>query len=292
MRGAPAAAAPGTNRGRNLHRMIEIKLDISQLVGFNESVKAKAVSLVTEAARRLAAQTHAHIIEKVQQKLHSTRSIYKKNLKFKPINDQVTLITLEQGAMWLEDGQGAHEMIDDLLAGPGAHTAKDGSKWRVIPFKQNKAPQDTPESTADLQSTIKKYMKKNKIPYGNVESNADGSPKLGLLHSFSLDSPMKTGSGAGQGWGPVGQVKQGPTGIPFLQGVNVYQRMAKDDAGADVVRKDIMTFRIVSSKMKGTGRWMHPGTPAHRFFDEAHTWAMEQWEDNIKPEIEDEIAGG
>jgi hypothetical protein len=271
--------------------MFEIKLDISQLLGLNNNVRDKAENLVKEAAARLAKQTHARIVEQVQQKLHSTRKLYKQNLKMKPINEKTTLIVLEHGAMFLEEGMAAHEMIDDLLKGAGAHTAKDGSKWRVIPLKQNKAPQDTPESTADLQSTIKKYMKKNKIPYGKIENNADGSPKLGLLHQFNIvDQPVKTGSGAGQGWGAVGDVKQGPTGIPFLQGVNVYQRMDKDDAGRDVVRKDIMTFRIVSSKMKGTGRWMHPGTPAHKFFDDAYKWALDQWEKEIKPEIEDEIA--
>jgi hypothetical protein len=273
--------------------MFEIKLDLSQLIGLNANVKEKATTLVQEAARRLAAQTHAHIVEKVQEKLHSTRNLYKQNLKFKPINENVNLIVLEPGAMFLEEGMAAHEMIDDLLKGPSdkIHTAKDGSKWRVIPFKQNNAPQDTPESVADLQSAVKKYMRKNKIPYGKIENNSDGSPKLGLLHTFNIDAPVKTTNGPGQGWGPVGEVKQGPTGIPFLQGVKVYQRASKDDAGRDVVRKDIMTFRIVSSKHKGTGRWMHPGIPAHRFFDEAYNWALDQWEKEIKPDIEDEIAG-
>lgn len=270
--------------------MFQIKLDISQLIGLNANVKAKAEGLVKEAAGRLAQQTHAHIVERVQAQLHSTRNIYKQNLKIKPINDKVMLLVLEQGALFIEDGMPAHEMIDDLLKGPSdkIHTAKDGSKWRVIPLQHNKAPQDTPESTADLQSTIKKYMKKNKIPYGKIETNSDGSPKLGLLHQFDIvDSPVKTNSGAGQGWGAVGDVKQGPTGIPFLQGVNVYQRKTADGG----VRKDIMTFRIVSTKHKGTGRWMHPGTPARKFFDEAYQWALDQWEREIKPEIEDEIAG-
>lgn len=275
--------------------MFRINLDLGDLSGLQANVKEKASQLLKDAARRLASSTHDHIQEKVKQQLHSTRSMYLKNLRRTQMDENTVLIELAPEAMFLEEGMSAHEMIDDLLKGTeadGVHTAKDGSRWRVIPMKQNKLPQDTPESTSDLQSTIKKYMRKNKIPYGKIETNGDGSPKLGLLHSFDIENaPLKTKDGPGQGWGGIGDVKQGPTGIPFLQGVRVYQRAGKDKAGKDTVQKDIMTFRIVSSKMKGTGRWMHPGLPARKFFDEAYEWALQQWEKEIRPDLEAEIAG-
>src|SRR6185369_6175367 len=106
----------------------------------------------------------------------------------------------------------------------------------------------------DLTDTIKAEMRRRKIPYGNLEKGADGQPKTGLLHSFDImKAPNKTGEGPGQGKGPVGKVRQGPTGIPFLQNIRVYQKSVTDKkTGKSSVSKSIMTFRTVSSKQKGT----------------------------------------
>jgi len=88
------------------------------------------------------------------------------------------------------------------------------------------------------------------------------------------------------GKGPIGAARMGPTGIPFLQGIRVYQKRVKDDStGHSKVSRGIMTFRVASSKHKGTGRWVHPGLQARNFFDEAADWALEQWEKRIVPDI-------
>jgi hypothetical protein len=52
-----------------------------------------------------------------------------------------------------------------------------------------------------------------------------------------------------------------------------------------MVQRTAMTFRIVSSLMKGTGRWVHPGIKAVKLIDEAKDWADKEWETRVKPEI-------
>lgn len=164
------------------------------------------------------------------------------------------------------------------------------SKYLAVPFQHNKNPTAQTQAQNSLTATIKAEMQKRKIPFGKIEKDDQGKPKQGLLHSFSItDSPIKTHQGSGQGHGPIGSVRQGPTGIPFLKGVKVYQKEVVGKSGKKSIQKQIMTFRIVSSKMKGTGRWFHPGTSARNFMDEALEWAKKEFEKVMKDRISAEI---
>jgi len=167
------------------------------------------------------------------------------------------------------------------------------SRYIVVPFQHNKGATQQTAAQTTLTDTIKSEMKKRKIPYGKLEHGADGKPKTGLLHSFDImKNPIKTAPGAGSGHGPIGAVKQGATGIPHLQGVRVYQTKIKDAKGKESVKKSIMTFRVASSKMKGQGRWVHPGLEAKRFLDEAASWALKEFESRIKDQILVSVVGG
>ena len=160
------------------------------------------------------------------------------------------------------------------------------SRYLVVPFQHNKGPTQQTQAQRDLTNTVKAEMKRRKIPYGGLEKDSSGQPKIGKLHSFDiLHAPTKTQDGPGQGHGQIGAVRQGPTGIAFLQGIRVYQKRIKDEKGNSSVQKQVMTFRVASSKHKGTGRWVHPGLQAKRFFEEAEKWALEVWETKIVPEI-------
>jgi hypothetical protein len=129
-------------------------------------------------------------------------------------------------------------------------------------------------------------MKKKGIPYGKLETDQDGLPKLGKLHSFDiLHQPLKTHEGPGQGHGPLGSPRQGTTGIPFLQNIRVYQKRIKDANGKSKVVKQVMTFRTVSSKQRGSGKWLHPGVEAHNFFEAAEKWALDLWDAKIAPSL-------
>jgi hypothetical protein len=157
------------------------------------------------------------------------------------------------------------------------------SRYLVVPFDHKKGPTKSTPAQQDLTNTIKAELKRRNIPYGSLEKDAKGNVKTGTLHSFNIMSrPTKSHDGPGQGHGPIGAVRQGNTGIPFLQGVRVIQ---KQIAGTQKFAKNIMTFRVASSKHKGSGKWQHPGLVPRKFFDKAAEWAIEQFLTHIAPRI-------
>lgn len=261
--------------------MIYLNVDLAKILDLGEELKPKIEQALKEAGKALAKQADAHIKEQVQAKLHSTRDKYVKAMDFKDVGDNTWIITLDESVMWLEEGMQEHEMLDDLLASPKAKTAKDGSRYLAVPFEHKKAPSQQTQAAHDLTTTLRTELAKRKIPYTGIETDKDGKPKLGTLHSFDiLKQPLKTHEGPGQGHGAVGQVRQGTTGIPFLQGVRISQKMVGGKA-----QRSIATFRIASSKHKGSGKWVHPGIVAKNFFEEAERWALDKWETEVVPAI-------
>lgn len=267
--------------------MIYFNLDLGPIADMIKEFRPTVDQAMKDAARDLAAQTHAHILEEVQDKLHSTRQKYLDALHMEQVEEDTWVISLDTKAMFIEEGLPPNkDMLDGLLKSTKAKTAKDGSRYIVVPFQHNKGQTAQTPAAKNLTDTVKAEMKKRKIPYGKLEMDSAGKPKTGLLHSFDImKQPLKTAEGAGQGRGPIGSVKQGPTGIPLLQGIRVYQTATKDKAGKEKVTKSIMTFRIASSKHKGQGRWIHPGLEAKRFFDEAAAWALKEFEERIRDQV-------
>jgi len=271
---------------------IWINLDVSSLISVAGGLKSAMEKAVKEQVALLVAQTRGHITEEVNKRLHTRRAMYIENLSHFQDGD-VWVISLAAKAVWIEEGMPEHSMLDDLLKSKNVKRAKDGSAYTVVPFELNKGPTQLTPAQQTLTDTLKSVMKQKGIPYGKLEMDAGGSAKTGLLHKFDImDAPMKTQGpwgGSSLGHGAVGEVQQGPTGIPFLQGVNVYQRQVTDAAGQKHVKKSIVTFRVASSKHRGQGRWEHPGLEPCNFFEEAREWANEQWDKEICPAILDSI---
>jgi hypothetical protein len=267
--------------------VFRIDLDLSTLLEAANELGPVANEAMQEAGRRLAAMTHAHIVEEAAKKLHTRREMFVEGLKHFQLDSNVFVVNLDAKVRWIDDGMPSHSMLDDLLGSKKAKTAKDGSRYLVVPFRHGpKGPTQMTPAEKTLLDTIKGELKSRKIPYGKVERHANGDPKLGLLHRLNINNaPVKTANKPGQGKGPVGSVMQGPTGIPLLQGINIYQREVKDKQGKTGVRRDIMTFRVASSKHYGQGRWDHPGIEGVRLLDEAYDWARRQWEQLIAPEV-------
>jgi hypothetical protein len=272
--------------------MLYLNLDLSKIAQIGDDLKDAADKAMKEAVRRLTTATHAHILEEAEQRLKSTRQKYVDALKFEQVNEETWFVSLDPSAFFIEEGMPSHEMIDDLLkqgrpkpgggSGPkgSIKTAKDGSRYRVIPFEHSKGPsQQTPMQTS-LTNMVKGEMKSRGIPYGKVEKNAAGQPKTGLLHSFDV---VKRGGAAP----PTSKA-----GISLLQGVRVYQTKVKDKQGKETVKRGVFTFRIVSSKHKGSGRWVHPGIEARHFMDKAFDWAVKEWESKIGPETAAAVVQG
>lgn len=263
---------------------------------------------VQEKVGDLASQTHLHIKEQVQQRLNTRRDMYDQALSsVQEVGPGVYVIKLDASAVWIEEGMPQHSMVDDLLRGPNVRTAKDGSRFRVIPFDQSKGGGRTATAGQSMLNTaLRQELRKRNIPYKNIERHPDGSPKTGLLHKFNMDQPLRPGGTAGKpgfGKGPEGEVMQGPNaaggsggGIPLLQGVRIYQNaLFKRAPNGDMVpntnkqglqraTRGIMTFRVVSSKHKGL-KWNYPGIEGTHLFEEAEQWAGSEWTNHILPDI-------
>jgi len=287
-----------------------ITMNVDDIVQDIVGIPERAKTALAKWGAALAAQTHAHIKEDVSDgpnQLHSSRDKYLDALSFSQVGPETWVVSLERKARWIEDGMAKHEMIDDLLKSSKTKTAKDGTRYLAVPFNHggrgfgpnDRGPTRTTEAQKVLQNQIRKELKQRGIPYGKLEVDGNGKPKTGLLHSFGgpngqadITTPNRTSmTGPGQGHGPMGAPRQGPTGIPFLNNIRVYQREVTNKSGNKHVERHIMTFRMVSSKMKGTGRWVHPGMEGKLFFDKAYDWAMGQWDNVIKPKVLEEIMG-
>jgi hypothetical protein len=258
--------------------------DIADLLDIEGGLK----SATKDAARDLAAMVQAKATELAATKLHARRDMFVKGLSLKQVNEETWLVSLDAKIRWIDDGQSSHNMLDKLLASSKAKRAKDGSKYVVVPFDHSpgRGPSTTTSPQQDLISTIKSELKKRGIPFGKIETDAAGQALTGRLHSFDImTAPTKSSHGPGQGKGPLGASRQGPTGIPFLQGVTVYQNKGKDGK----VRRQVMTFRIASSKHQGQGRWEHPGNHAVNIMEDAAKWALETWEKEVAPALIDKV---
>lgn len=267
--------------------MLYANIDLGDILELTNVDKA-ALDGLRKAAAGLAAQIHGRLVKTAGQKLHSRREMYVNALKLTPVNNDVWVVSLDAKARWIEDGQSPHNMLDDLLSSPKAKRAKDGSSYVVVPFDHGpgKGVTNAPQAEQDLVSTLKSEFKKRGIPFGKLEKEPGGQARLGKVRSFDImTGPTKTHNGPGQGHGPIGAVRQGPTGIPFLQGVRVYQAEVADAQGKKSVKKSIVTFRVASSKHVGQDRWNHPGLDPVNLFDDVVEWAQSVWETEIAPTV-------
>jgi hypothetical protein len=263
--------------------MFHISLNLGDLAAFRDRVKIKADVLLERAAEDLAAQAHAHIVEQASSKLRSTRSAYLEALSLEPTGKGAWVITLDKSAAWIEEGMPRHEMIDDLLKNGGRFSPKTGARYRIIPFPIRSKTQ-TPAAAQIIRQAAQDAIRKAGINMKQVEREVDGRVRQGSLHAISnINHPLRTGDGAYQGHGVHGQARQGMGGTPFLKGLRVMQRTV--GSAPPMIQKTAMTFRVVSSLHKGTGRWIHPGIKAAKLIDDGADWASREWENKIRPEL-------
>jgi hypothetical protein len=273
--------------------MILLNLDAGNIMSLAEDFRPAAEQALREAVGVLSAQAHAHVVERVQQQLHSSREKYVNALRFQQLDDHTWVISLDAKALWIEEGLPADfDMLPGLLGSRRARTASDGSRYLTVPFEHGQAPTRSTPAQQTLTETIRAELRQRQIPFKTIERDSQGRPKLGLLHSLDiLQAPLKTGVGPGQGRGPLGAVRQGPTGIPFLQRLRIYQRQTRDAAGKERVQRGLMTFRTASSKHQGQDRWKHPGLAPKLFLDEAADWALRQWDQRIRDQVLASVVG-
>lgn len=271
---------------------LTLSLNIEEVVVHTKKLSKELEKRLDEAAKELSHQAFERIQGDVEQKLHSRKDIYKENLIFDEISPGVFEIKLNEPAMWIEEGQEPHSMLDSLLRSPKAKTSKDGHKYIVIPFKHNNKPSKQTPHQKELLGHIRNELKKRNIPYTKIEKNPDGSPRLGLLHNLNLIGPKRDRPKLGSE-GPLGRPysahslkfgsEQGPEGRPYLWGLRIYQRPKKNPDGSVGTSRDIFTFRTASSK--NPSGWFHPGLAPMKFLDSAYEWAQREWDQKMAPKI-------
>ncbi len=262
---------------------MELRLDINadSILADLEEDQADLARDIKDGVAKLAVQAHAHILEEAAHKLHARREAFVEAIgELKQIDDHTWAITVPPSAMWIEEGMDEHDMLPALLNGKNAKTAADGSRYAVIPFKhsdpqKSRGPSKSSAFAKQLTNMVRSEMKKRGIAYQRpIEKNGDGSPKLGLLHSFDVpNSPQRGATRLNAAWTS-----------PALKGVRVYQKITKDENGKESVSRDVMTFRVASSKHAGQ-KWKHPGLKRMGFIDEAYGWATHEWIFNMLPSI-------
>lgn len=242
----------------------KIVLDLSHL-SEEEALKYTneyIAAAINKTANTLAILTEAKVRELATDELKSSRSKYLEALSLDELTPGVWSVSLDSKVDWIEDGTPARSGYDFLLNGPKTKVSKDGSRYNIIPFNHSKRPTDMTPSAKKIVSILKKELVRKNIPFKGIEHEQHVSydkeggligismtPKLGKIHSFDVPSP-KTGKGVS----------------PVLQGVNIYQRKTQDGK----IQKDIMTFRVISSKTQGDGRWQYAEKEGKNFMDRAY----------------------
>lgn len=238
---------------------LEFKVDVdslaSQVSGHYEEVHSDLMTGIDQ----LAHLTHQYIKETAQEKLGSQFSRYEENLHIDR-KDNLWVITLDEEALYLEDGQKA-EFMEWLLK--DAKIGKNG-RYKVIPFKHSTDPTTarpgiSQEYAGQLKEHIKDLTARKNITHKN------GQPIIGKINTQSIESKRPTENARYQG----------------LDRVSVYQHKNKDGS----IGHKAVTFRIISDKHKADGRWFRKETSGAKAFDNALDKATEIWENTILPEI-------
>lgn len=246
---------------------MEFNIDFEAILAAHQKDVEALQKDLQEAVAGLAAQAHAHVMEKAQERLHSRREAYVNALRFEETQPGLWVITVPEETLWIEEGQEAHSMLPDLLRSPKAKTAADGSRYLVVPFRHDRGPTQQTQHAQGVTQMLRQELKKRGVPYKSIEKDAQGRPRTGLLHSLNL-----------------GGERRPHWTSPILNGVRIYQHAVQGKSGGARVERSIMTFRVASSKHEGQ-KWQHPGQEGAKLLDEAFQWCVNEWENQVLPAL-------
>lgn len=280
--------------------------EIQDMMGIKEEAEAE----LRKAADRLAIQTKAHIAEQANKKLHTRRGMFIEALSHFQLDDNTWVVQLDASARWIDEGMDEHDMLDSLLKSKKAKKGKDGQNYVVVPFQHNKGAQQLTPAQQTLLATIKKELAKVGTTPNKIETDARGKAKEGLVRTLDINTQPINKRTNPIGRGQLGDVAQGPTGTPLLQGIRVYQRQVKDKkSGEAKMGRFVMTFRVASDKQRNQfpgnssapwkkvhpdkpndqARWHHPGLEAMNLMQEGMEWAKKEWERKVGPDLLDAL---
>ncbi len=244
---------------------IKVQIDAQAIAAEFADVKTQIEGEIQAAVKILATATHAKITELAHSDLKAnsyTQKEYLKALKVESISENIHVVSLDESAVYIEDGRPKFDMKPNLLK--NGKTSKSGSMYKVIPFEQGKKSSEPTQENTEIIGQIKSALKSKKIPFRAIERHPIGSPKLGKLHTIDIQSDIP-----------------GKGNTPQLQGLTIFQ--SKNNRGN--VQRNMFTFRTVSSGEKSKYKWFYPEVQGKDFFKQAEEWALSQWDNQILPEI-------
>lgn len=255
---------------------LKINIDVSAIASQFKELAIEAEREITKAVAGLATMTHARVAEQAGQKLKSSLKDFQDNLGFEEISPGIWVVSIDQPALWIEEGiEPGHDMKPDLLK--NAQVNSKGKRHKVIPFDHATPPSsrnaNAERIVQELKTGLQEINKQRKqadprsgnITITKIEKNADGSPRVGKLHEFDIPSDK-----------PTANAKH-----PALKGLTIYQ--SKDEKTGNI-RRDVLTFRTVSDS-SAPDSWIHPGYKAQHFLEDAEQWALNEWENKILPDV-------
>ena len=140
------------------------------------------------------------------------------------------------------------------LGGKKAKTAKDGSKYIIIPFRHSLSSDATLGYTgkakrADLKAELKRTVRE-----------------------YGLDKMVRMATG-NVAPGPVKRVPVKPNVHPYLHGLTKVQTptVGRTPTGLQMGSSQLFTWRVMSEK-SDPGSWQHPGLTAQNILEEVSTW--------------------
>lgn len=282
---------------------LKIKIDVEGLAKQCKAFALEAKQDLEAGVQKLAAQTHGHVMQKSQQELSPQLQLVFKgefgdNVRLDTVSEGVHVVSIGGSAYWIEEGipPNTDMKTDKWLFKNGSKVSKDGYQYKTISFKHSKRPAMqtgyeqmlTSKIRADLKSInrIRKKEGQSPIPWtGKLETDANGSPRIGKLHEITLH-----GGKAKSSWGydPLYKMIVMQTAEKDKKGNVILNKQGKPK-----VRRDFFTFRTASTNphpsenggIAPKDKFIHPGFEAKKFLDEAETWAITYWETQLLPEI-------
>lgn len=250
---------------------------------------------VTEEVSNLSISTHAFVVRYANENLEGFRRNHflgeeGQNVRWNQVAPNIWVVEIDESVAWIEEGREPTSMATDtwLLnpASKGVKRAKDGSLYRVIPFTHGgKGKPKSPEP--EIASMIRKELKDKGVKLNKIDRDQWDRPKLGVVEKlginkkrtrypqdlFSKPRDKKTADEIGL---------KPTTGHHYLNNAVIVQREVEGSKGKTKISRDVVTFRVVSSKHQAEGRWMYPKVEALNSIPEAYKYATEQWEDIVK----------
>lgn len=242
---------------------LKFNIDAAEIAAMFKELAMEVQQDLEKGVQNLAAMTDAKTKEMAQAGLKTSRETYIENLTMEEVAPGVWVVSLDEPALWIEEGLPEHDMKKNLLK--NAKQGKNGISYKVIPFHYGSAPTKLTDFAQKVVKDIRRELKQDNIPFKTIEKTPEGSPKIGILHRKDYGGEIP-----------------GKGNTPVMDGLAISQRL---DPNTGNVRRDILTFRTVSSGPGSANKWMHPGTDPKKFMDKAFEWAIKEWEDKILPDI-------